>query len=539
MKKPINRIIIVGGGSAGWMTAAILCKRFPEKEIALIESPDIPTVGVGESTLGSINAFLHMLELKDSDWMEYCNATYKLSIKFRDFYKKGETFHYPFGQKDIKNTQRGVDDWYFKKTIHPETPTGDFVDSYYPQMPLIHQNKIFDNANNEIPLFNFQNDAAYHMDAALFGKFLREEYCIPRGVVFIKEHVDQYVLDHEGDLSHLVLRNGDELEADLFVDCTGFRSQILEDTMKVPFQSFEPWLPNNRAWTVHVPYTDKEKEIENVTCCTAINNGWVWNIPLYSRIGSGYVFCSKFISETDALEEYKQYLDSDMMTVPNPNRSKDLEFRLVKIKNGVHDVAWKNNVVAVGLSYGFIEPLESTGLLSVQEILVLLCETLENYQVNKIHVDNFNYVLNTMMHGFKLFVAYHYTFSSRRDTPYWKYVTEKITMDARMEDDYLRGLQTVAIDYGVRLIRSHTFREDMGGMVDVLIGMNQKPMNKFAYDWHLYGMKVKGVKDVNMFSDSTQQYWNTRNAHVSRVAANAPNHYQYLKNRIYRNKKEG
>lgn len=539
MKKPINRIIIVGGGSAGWMTAAILCKRFPEKEIALIESPDVPTVGVGESTLGSINAFLHMLDLKDSDWMEYCNATYKLSIKFRDFYKKGETFHYPFGQKDVKNTQRGVDDWYFKKTTQPETPIGDFVDSFYPQMPLIHQNKIFDNLNNEIPLFNFQNDAAYHMDASLFGKYLREEYCTPRGVVFIQEHVDQYVVGQDGDLSHLVLRNGDELEADLFIDCTGFRSQILEEAMGVPFQSFEPWLPNNRAWTVHVPYTDKEQEIENVTCCTAINNGWVWNIPLFNRIGSGYVFCSKFISEPDALDEYKRYLDSEMMTVYNPNRSKDLEFRLVKIKNGVHDVAWKNNVVAVGLSYGFIEPLESTGLLSVQEILILLCETLENHQVNKIHVDNFNYVLNTMMHGFKLFVAYHYTFSSRRDTPYWKYVTEQITMDARMQDDYLRGLQTVAIDYGVRLLRSHTFREDMGGMVDVLVGMNQKPMNRFAYDWHLYGMKVKGVKDVKMFLESTQQYWNTRNAHVTRVANNAPSHYQYLKNRIYKNKKEG
>lgn len=538
MKKPIERIIIVGGGSSGWMSAAILCKRFPELEIAVIESPDIPIIGVGESTLGSINAFLHMLELKDSDWMEYCNATYKLAIKFRDFYEKGDTFYYPFGQKDIKNTQRGVDDWYFKKTLQPDTPWMDFVDSYYPQMPLIHDNKISSNSNNEIPLFNFQNDAAYHMDATLFGEYLKENYCKPRGVVFINEHVDRYVLNDSGDLDYLVLRNGDQLEADLFIDCTGFRSQILEETMHVPFQSFESWLPNNRAWTCHVPYTDKEKEIENVTCCTAINNGWVWNIPLYNRIGSGYVFCSKFISEPDALDEYKKYLDSEQMTVPNADRSKDLNFKLIKIKNGVHDVAWKNNVVAIGLSYGFIEPLESTGLLSVQEILVLLCETLENKQVNKIHIDNFNYVINTMMHGFKLFVAYHYTFSSRRDTPYWKYVTENITMDKRMYDDYLRGLQTVAIDYGVRLIRSHTFREDMGGMVDVLVGMHQKPMNKFAYDWHMYGLMTKGIRDSSMFSDSTQKYWNTRNAHVKRVSNSCPSHYQYLKENIFLNKKE-
>jgi len=538
MKKPIERIIIVGGGSSGWMSAAVLCKRFPELEIAVIESPDIPIIGVGESTLGSINAFLHMLDLKDSEWMEYCNATYKLAIKFRDFYEKGDTFYYPFGQKDIKNTQRGVDDWYFKKTLQSDTPWMDFVDSYYPQMPLIHDNKISSNSNNEIPLFNFQNDAAYHMDATLFGEYLKEKYCKPRGVVFINEHVDRYALSDDGYLDYLVLRNGDQLEADLFIDCTGFRSQILEDTMNVPFQSFEPWLPNNRAWTCHIPYTDKDKEIENVTCCTAINNGWVWNIPLYNRIGSGYVFCSKFISEPDALDEYKKYLDSELMTVPNVDRSKDLNFKLIKIKNGVHDVAWKNNVVAIGLSYGFIEPLESTGLLSVQEILVLLCETLENKQVNKIHVDNFNYVTNTMMHGFKLFVAYHYTFSSRRDTPYWRYVTENITMEKRMYDDYLRGLQTVAIDYGVRLIRSHTFREDMGGMVDVLVGMHQKPMNKFAYDWHMYNLMSKGIRDTIMFSDTTQKYWNTRNAHVKRVSSSCPSHYRYLKENIFVNKKE-
>ena len=538
MKKPIERIIIVGGGSSGWMSAAVLCKRFPELEIAVIESPDIPIIGVGESTLGGINAFLHMLDLKDSEWMEYCNATYKLAIKFRDFYEKGDTFYYPFGQKDIKNTQRGVDDWYFKKTLQSDTPWMDFVDSYYPQMPLIHDNKISSNSNNEIPLFNFQNDAAYHMDATLFGEYLKEKYCKPRGVVFINEHVDRYALSDDGYLDYLVLRNGDQLEADLFIDCTGFRSQILEDTMNVPFQSFEPWLPNNRAWTCHIPYTDKDKEIENVTCCTAINNGWVWNIPLYNRIGSGYVFCSKFISEPDALDEYKKYLDSELMTVPNVDRSKDLNFKLIKIKNGVHDVAWKNNVVAIGLSYGFIEPLESTGLLSVQEILVLLCETLENKQVNKIHVDNFNYVTNTMMHGFKLFVAYHYTFSSRRDTPYWRYVTENITMEKRMYDDYLRGLQTVAIDYGVRLIRSHTFREDMGGMVDVLVGMHQKPMNKFAYDWHMYNLMSKGIRDTIMFSDTTQKYWNTRNAHVKRVSSSCPSHYRYLKENIFVNKKE-
>jgi len=125
MKSPIKHIAIVGGGSSGWMTAAMLSKRFPNLKITLIESPDVPIIGVGESTLGSINLFLYLLGLKDEDWMEYCNATHKLAIKFRDFYKKGETFYYPFGLKDFKNTSNKIADWFLKKLLNPDTPVTD------------------------------------------------------------------------------------------------------------------------------------------------------------------------------------------------------------------------------------------------------------------------------------------------------------------------------------------------------------------------------------------------------------------------------
>jgi tryptophan halogenase len=536
MKKPIKRIIIVGGGSAGWMSAAVLSKRFPHFEIALVESPDVPIIGVGESTLGSINLFLSMLELKDSDWMEYCNATYKLSIKFRDFYKKGETFYYPFGDKDTKNTINGIHDWYMKKVLHPDTPINDFYESFYSVMPLIYDTKICDNSNVQLSNFNFQNDAAYHMDAALFGEFLREKVCMPNGVVHIKEHIEQFKKSSDGYLESLVLRNGDELEADLYLDCTGFKSLILEKTMNIPFHSFSKWLPNDRAWVTHVPYTDKEVEMENVTNCTAIDNGWVWNIPLYSRIGSGYVFCNKYISEEDALEQYKQYLDSDQMKIHNPNRSKDLEFRLIEIKNGVHATCWYKNVVGVGLSYGFIEPLESTGLLSVQEILLLLCETLSNEQINRVHVDNFNYIVGIIMNGFKVFVAYHYTLSSRRDTKYWQYITEELSMDSRMSDKYVAELHTLASDYASRLIKTHNLGADMGGAPDIFVGMHTMPMNRTALDHHLYLTKVQRGKEAEVYLNSTQNYWNQKKAHAERIAKESPNHYHYLRDKFYKGK---
>jgi tryptophan halogenase len=209
---------------------------------------------------------------------------------------------------------------------------------------------------------------------------------------------------------------------------------LLEQTLGVEFNSFSQWLPNNKAWAVQVPYEDKDLEMENTTDCVAVDNGWIWNIPLYHRIGKGYVFCDKFTSEEDALEEFKQFIMTRLKMPRTREQVDALEFRLINIKNGVHKKCWHKNVVAVGLSYGFIEPLESTGLFSVQEMLVLLFQTLDNEQVNRMHIDWFNYMANVTMQSFKTFVTCHYTLSSRRDTPYWKHVTENIELDRRLVD---------------------------------------------------------------------------------------------------------
>lgn len=538
MKKPIKRIIIVGGGSAGWMSAAMLCTQFPEMEIALVESPKVPIVGVGESTLGTINQYLGLLGLEDKDWMEYCNATYKLSIKFTDFYEKGEAFFYPFGLKDQENTRQGITDWFVKKATNPETPVNDFYESVYSVMPFVYQSKIFDNKDGQLPGFSFKNDAAYHMDATLFGEFLKEKVCLPKGVVYIHEHIKKVDVDSNGYIDSLHLENGDVLEADLYIDCSGFRSMLLEDTLGVKFESFNDVLPNDCAWATHIPYTDKEAEMENVTNCTAIDNGWVWNIPLYDRIGSGYVFSSQFISPEDALEEYKKYLDSDQMKVVNSERSKGLEFKLIPIKNGIHDVCWHKNCVAVGLSYGFIEPLESTGLLSVQEILLRLCETLHNKQINKIHQDNFNYVVSNIMRSFKFFVTYHFTLSSRRDTPYWRHVTENITMDPNVLSKEFNQIPSTVAEMAVRLIQAHNITGDlgMGGIPDIFVGMHTLPVNptQLRVVQQLYLGRNGTVPDL--LDPNTQEYWSQKKEYINSLAETAPSHYQYLKENIYNGK---
>ncbi len=537
MKNKIKRIIIVGGGSAGWMSAAMLSNEFPDKEIAVLESPDVPIIGVGESTLGTINQFLGMLGLQDKDWMEYCKATYKLSIKFTDFYAKGEEFYYPFGVKDLQNCQQGIADWYVKKTQHPETPILDFYENFYSTMPFILQSKLYDNADGQLPGFSFKNDAAYHMDAALFGEFLREKYCEPRGVVYIKEHIEEILLADSGDIDGLKLRNGDILEADLYLDCSGFKSMLLEEKLGVKFESFSQWLPNNRAWAVQVPYEDKELEMENVTDCVAVNNGWIWNIPLYHRIGKGYVFCDQFTTEEQALEEFKQFIMTRMKKPRTREQVDALDFRLIKIKNGVHERCWHKNVVAVGLSYGFIEPLESTGLLSVQEILLRLCHTLHYDTINKIHIDNFNNIVGGIMQGFKLFVAYHYTLSSRRDTPYWKHVTENIEMDSNM---LIPGNQipSQVAELAIRLLQSHHLPGDfsMGGIPDIFVGMHTIPTNPTQIKLLNEILLGRNGTLPELFNNQTQDYWNQKKEYINGLASTTPSHYQYLKERIYDNK---
>lgn len=536
MNNKVKRIIIVGGGSAGWMSAAMLANEFPDKEIAVIESPDVPIIGVGESTLGTINQYLGLLGLEDKDWMEYCKATYKLSIKFTDFYAKGEEFYYPFGIKDVQNCQQGISDWYVKKIQQPDTPIIDFYENFYSTMPFILQSKIYDNADGQLPGFSFQNDAAYHMDAALFGEFLRERYCEPRGVVYIQEHIDDILLNDSGEIDGLKLRNGDILEADLYLDCSGFKSMLLGQKLGVKFDSFSRWLPNNKAWAVQVPYEDKELEMENTTDCVAVDNGWIWNIPLYHRIGKGYVFCDKFTSEEDALEEFKQFIMTRMKKPRTREQVDALDFRLINIKNGVHERCWHKNVVAVGLSYGFIEPLESTGLLSVQEILLRLCHTLHYDTINKIHIDNFNHIVGGIMQSFKFFVSYHYTLSSRRDTPYWKHVTENIEMDSEM---LIPGNQMPSQvgELAVRLLQSHHLPGDfsMGGVPDIFVGMHTVPFNPTQMKLLSAILIGRNGTVPEFFNNQTQDYWNQKKEYINGLAATAPSHYQYLKEKIYNN----
>ena len=389
------KILIVGGGSAGWMTATTLQSQFPNYSISLIESPNIKTVGVGESTLGQIQDWLRIVGINYQDFLTKVDGSIKLSIKFTDFYKKGQSFHYPFGLAAIADNEGGANAWWLKKIINPNVPLSDYADCIYPyQMAYTNQNK-FDPLDKAIQF-------AYHFDATKFGLWLRDYYCTK--VKHIKEEIETVEQDENGIVS---LNN--KYKADLYIDCTGFRSLLLGKTLNVPFESYNDLLPNDSAIATRIPYKDKTKELVPYTNCTAIENGWVWNIPSWQRIGTGYVYSSKFVDDDTALTELQNHLGT-----------KEFDYNKIKMRVGIHKELWVKNVVAIGLSSGFIEPLESNGLFSVHEFLLSLVRNLQRGKFSQIDRDSFNYHCKTIFKDFAEFVALHYALSHRQDTEYWK-----------------------------------------------------------------------------------------------------------------------
>ena len=470
----IDSILIVGGGSAGWMTASTLIKAFPEKNISIVEPKSIPRIGVGESTLQNIRLWLDYLGIKDSDWMKDCDAVYKLSIKFTDFYEKNYgSFHYPFGQPNVSDTFDGVNDWFFLKPNDSSIDENDFCRSFWCQMKSIEENKI----PNSFESFDFEKDTAFHFDALKFADWLKNNYAIPRGVNLIEDEIESIEKLEDGSISYLHLKSNKKVTADLFIDCTGFKSLLLENGVGSKFISFEDILPNNRAWAVAVPYLDKEKEIEVYTNCTAIENGWCWNIPQWSKIGCGYVYSDRHVSPDQALIEFKSYLNSDKMKLHCPERTEilDLEFRDIKIRTGYSEKIWYKNVVGIGLSAAFIEPLESNGLLTVHEFLVYLVETLSNRpKVTSFDIDCFNLKATTFVKGFMEFVALHYAFSIRDDTEYWKNYTQTYHfLDQNLDNSINLNILVES------LVKSKRFSfASLEGLCCISAGFNISPSSK-------------------------------------------------------------
>ena len=507
-----DKIIIVGGGSSGWMTASTLIKAHPNKDISVIESSNIPVSGVGESTLAKIRYWIKFLEIDDKDFLRYTDGIYKLSIKFTDFYKKGDAFHYPFGNCCVDGNNSKLNDWWFKKELYPETPNSDYADCNYPIMSLVNNNKM---TYESFDGFQFDKDTSFHFDAIKFGQWLKENYCLPRGVKYINEDIVN--IDH--DENGIKSING-KYKADLYIDCSGFKSLLLDKTLNEPFESWEDILPNNSAWAAKVPYKDKEKELKPYTNCTAIENGWVWNIPLWNRVGTGYVYSNKFVDDDTALQEFKNHLNRDDI--------EDLEFKNIKMRTGIHRRLFVKNVVAVGLSAGFIEPLESNGLFSVHEFLIQLVRNLRRERITQWDKDNYTFACKSIFTSFAEFVCLHYALSNREDTEYWK-----MNSDKQWEESLINLKPKLNsggfVDAALRRYELFEFPNNGTGLHAISAGMNWAPTDIHTLKYY---NRINDKEVFNYFKPWVDRL-NERKDKWNKNAETYLNYIDWMKENIY------
>lgn len=507
-------VIIVGGGSAGWMSAATLAHYFPDMIISVIESPDVPIAGVGESTLQHIRPWMKALGIEEEDFMVPTDATYKSSIKYVDFYKKGDGgFHNPLSQPLVRKDLLGLNDWQLKKYYYPDTHNQEYCRDFYPIVTFLEKNKIYD--GTDLDSYNFDRDTAYHFDAVKFGAWLKDSYCIPRKVRHIPANVEEVIIGEDG-IDALKLDMGFSISADLYIDCTGFKS-ILMNALHVPFTSYNDTIPNNRAWATKIAYKDRDSQMEPFTCCTAIDNGWVWNIPLWSRIGTGYVYDDTTISPDDAKKEFCEYLGTE-----------DVDLTDIQMRVGILTDPWYKNCVAIGLAAGFIEPLNSSGLFTVHEFLLTLVKSLNRERYTQWDIDVYNVTVKKMFDKFASFVALHYALSIRNDTPYWKKVTSNRYLFEGVDDGYneLAHRQMNYIDH------------PLVGIHPICIGMNYRMMDASAIDWYKWNYPGMNHGDENAdelkrlidrFSDNKQQL----RERYSKMERSAPTMYRYIRNKYY------
>ena len=421
----VKNIVIVGGGSAGWMTASYLSKTHPAIDISLIESSDVPVIGVGEATIAHLSRFLHTLELKDSDWMPECNASYKYGIKFENWHEIGDTYWHPFEAIPYyRSSSHLASYWWYQNTKSSDQFSRESMYSdCFLSTDIYKQNRILrlpgaaDFADNFVVTVGEDNVPvrvayAYHFDASMFGQFLKTHVALANGVNHIVDDVVDVAVGDNGNISSITTKSGLKLSGDLFIDCTGFQSLLIGKTLQENYTSFSKTLFCNKAIAMQVPYIDRTKEMNPFTTATALSSGWVWDIPLKNRRGTGYVFCDAFLNTETAEREFRNFLGYD--------RVESLSSKLIDIKVGKYENLWVNNCIAIGLSSGFIEPLESTGLHFIHVANEKLSASLSGDFYNCGDVLAFNRYMNLTMEEARDMISLHYGLTNREDSSFWR-----------------------------------------------------------------------------------------------------------------------
>lgn len=405
----IKNIVIVGGGTAGWMAASALSTLLARAgvSITLIETPDIPTVGVGEATIPQICLFNELLGIDENDFIKKTSATFKLGIEFVNWGEIGESYVHPFGKFGFDMEGIHFHHFYMRaKALGNPYPLGDYCLQVYGAKA----NK-FMRAENipQSPLNGISY--AFQFDATLYAKYLRE-VSEARGVTRIEAKVtDVKLRPEDGFIQTLKLDDGRNIDGDLFIDCSGFYGLLIEGALGAGYTDWSEWLPVNRAVAVAckqpgdpIPYTR----------ATARGAGWQWRIPLQHRLGNGYVYCDKFLSPEQAEKDLVESLEGEALAAP----------KHLKFTTGHRNKFWDKNCVSLGLAAGFMEPLESTSIHLVQSGLARLMSLFPDKRFTQSNIDYFNKRTLDEYVRVRDFLILHYKLTRRDDTAFWRYVRD-------------------------------------------------------------------------------------------------------------------
>ncbi len=397
--KTVNKVVIVGGGTAGWMAAAALSKLLGRNlDVCLVESDQIGTVGVGEATIPMLSAFHQLLGINEPDFMRATQATFKLGIQFENWGAIGDKYIHGFGII-------GQDCWacpfhhFWVKSLKQGNKAA--LTEYSLHKHAAKAGKFKLDLENGLAY-------AYHLDATRYARYLRQ-FSEAHGVRRIEgKVVDVATHADNGDIESLTLESGQTIHGDLFIDCSGFRALLIEQTLNTGYEDWTHWLPCDSAFAVQtksvappIPYTRS----------IAREAGWQWRIPLQHRVGNGLVYCSRYLPDDDANQMLQDNVEGEMITEP----------RLIRFQTGRRIKQWNRNCVSLGLSSGFLEPLESTSIHLVQSGIIRLMKLFPSAGIEQSEVDEYNHQSKLEFEYIRDFIILHYYVTQRDDSPFWNY----------------------------------------------------------------------------------------------------------------------